>query len=54
MIMQKRGTGYTTVSSNYWWDEADQSISIPWPKDTKKDGQTKLLRAVVTIYAITF
>jgi len=54
MIMQRIGAGFVTSSSNYWDSSVDAPIVVQWPKDVKKDAQSKLVRSIVIIYAISF
>ena len=53
-ILQKRGAGYTSASSNYWDINQDVSVMVSWPKDIKKDGQFKMMRCIMTIHAVNF
>lgn len=52
-LIQKRGTNYVTSTSNYI-DNNDSAATIVWPKDRKKDAQSKHMNCIIQIYAIYF
>ena len=54
MVAQRTGNGFVTCSANYWDSSLDTSITVTYPPNNKKKTEGSLVRAIVTIYALTF